>query len=53
MLASREKLPAFTAKEEFLEQLSKSRVVVVVGETGFVSTLYSTEATQLIHPFRL
>ncbi|CAK5280316.1 unnamed protein product [Mycena citricolor] len=34
MLAARQKLPAFTAKDEFLHVLDKSRVVVVVGETG-------------------
>ncbi|KAJ7170133.1 P-loop containing nucleoside triphosphate hydrolase protein [Mycena filopes] len=34
MLANREKLPAFSAKDEFLALLQKSRVVVVVGETG-------------------
>ncbi|GLB35802.1 putative helicase associated domain (HA2) Add an annotation [Lyophyllum shimeji] len=34
MLAMRQKLPAFEAKEEFLQQLEKNRVVVVVGETG-------------------
>ncbi|KAJ6503274.1 P-loop containing nucleoside triphosphate hydrolase protein [Mycena vitilis] len=34
MLSSRQKLPAFTAKDEFLNLLHTSRVVVVVGETG-------------------
>ncbi|KAF7303226.1 Dead deah box [Mycena kentingensis (nom. inval.)] len=34
MLASRKKLPAFTARDEFLKLLNSSRVVVVVGETG-------------------
>ncbi|KAJ7293075.1 P-loop containing nucleoside triphosphate hydrolase protein [Mycena rebaudengoi] len=34
ILASREKLPAFSAKDEFLDLLQKNRVVVVVGETG-------------------
>ncbi|KAG5647688.1 hypothetical protein DXG03_008411 [Asterophora parasitica] len=34
MLAMRKKLPAFAAKEDFLRQLEKNRVVVVVGETG-------------------
>ncbi|KAF8167397.1 P-loop containing nucleoside triphosphate hydrolase protein [Crassisporium funariophilum] len=34
MLESRAKLPAFKAKEDFLDKLGKSRVVVVVGETG-------------------
>ncbi|KAF8215940.1 P-loop containing nucleoside triphosphate hydrolase protein [Mycena galopus ATCC 62051] len=34
MLSSRQKLPAFTAKDEFLSLLDKHRVVVVVGETG-------------------
>ncbi|KAF8971676.1 P-loop containing nucleoside triphosphate hydrolase protein [Flammula alnicola] len=34
ILEKRNKLPAFKAKEDFLEKLEKSRVVVVVGETG-------------------
>ncbi|KAJ7446393.1 P-loop containing nucleoside triphosphate hydrolase protein [Mycena galericulata] len=34
MLSSREKLPAFTAKDEFLNLLHANRAVVVVGETG-------------------
>ncbi|KAH0838102.1 P-loop containing nucleoside triphosphate hydrolase protein [Lanmaoa asiatica] len=34
MLASRQRLPAFTAKDQFLNALDKHRVVVVVGETG-------------------
>ncbi|TFK41870.1 P-loop containing nucleoside triphosphate hydrolase protein [Crucibulum laeve] len=34
LLASRQKLPAFTAKDEFLKKLSTNRVVIVVGETG-------------------
>ncbi|KAJ6520085.1 P-loop containing nucleoside triphosphate hydrolase protein [Mycena sanguinolenta] len=34
MLSARQKLPAFTAKDEFLNLLDKNRVVVVVGETG-------------------
>lgn len=34
MLAVRKKLPAFSAREGFLSALEKSRVVVVVGETG-------------------
>ena len=34
MLATRQQLPAFAAKEEFLDKLEHSRVVVVVGETG-------------------
>ncbi|KAJ7878638.1 P-loop containing nucleoside triphosphate hydrolase protein [Mycena leptocephala] len=33
MLSSRQKLPAFTAKDEFLNLLQTNRVVVVVGET--------------------
>ncbi|KAJ7675357.1 P-loop containing nucleoside triphosphate hydrolase protein [Mycena rosella] len=33
ILAAREKLPAFSAKDEFLNLLHTSRVVVVVGET--------------------
>lgn len=35
ILAGRQKLPAFTAKDEFLSQLKKHRVVVVIGETGW------------------
>ncbi|KAF8078990.1 P-loop containing nucleoside triphosphate hydrolase protein [Lyophyllum atratum] len=34
MLATRQKLPAFKAKDDFLKQLEMNRVVVVVGETG-------------------
>ena len=34
MLASREKLPAFTARNQFLELLRRNRCVIVVGETG-------------------
>jgi ATP-dependent RNA helicase DHX57 len=34
LFAVRSKLPAFSAKDEFLNKLEKSRVVVVVGETG-------------------
>ena len=34
MLAVRQKLPAFASKQSFLQQLEKSRVIVVVGETG-------------------
>ncbi|KAF7307178.1 Dead deah box [Mycena indigotica] len=34
MLSTRKKLPAFSAKDEFLQLLHKNRVVVVVGETG-------------------
>jgi ATP-dependent RNA helicase DHX57 len=34
MLAARKRLPAFSAREDFLNVLEKSRVVVVVGETG-------------------
>jgi HrpA-like RNA helicase len=34
LLAKREKLPAFAARENFMEKLHRSRVVVVVGETG-------------------
>ena len=28
------RLPAFEAKDDFLDKLEKNRVVVVVGETG-------------------
>ncbi|KAI0059514.1 P-loop containing nucleoside triphosphate hydrolase protein [Artomyces pyxidatus] len=34
MFASRKRLPAFSSQEEFLGMLAKSRVVIVVGETG-------------------
>ncbi|KAF7302730.1 Dead deah box [Mycena chlorophos] len=34
MLSTRKKLPAFSAKEDFLKMLHSNRVVVVVGETG-------------------
>ncbi|KAF4611691.1 hypothetical protein D9613_004209 [Agrocybe pediades] len=34
MFEKRKKLPAFAAKDDFLDKLEKSRVVVVVGETG-------------------
>ncbi|KZT27687.1 P-loop containing nucleoside triphosphate hydrolase protein [Neolentinus lepideus HHB14362 ss-1] len=34
VLASREKLPAFRSRNEFVELVERNRVVVVVGETG-------------------
>ncbi|KAG6873855.1 hypothetical protein C0995_010467 [Termitomyces sp. Mi166 len=34
MSSARRKLPAFSAKEDFLKRLERNRVVVVVGETG-------------------
>lgn len=34
LLRSRERLPAYSAKEEFLKMLEHNRCVVVVGETG-------------------
>jgi HrpA-like RNA helicase len=34
MLATRKRLPAFAAKDDFLRNLIQSRVIVVVGETG-------------------
>ncbi|KAG9314147.1 P-loop containing nucleoside triphosphate hydrolase protein [Chiua virens] len=34
MLASRQRLPAFSAKDHFLDALDKHKAVVVVGETG-------------------
>lgn len=34
LFSLRKKLPAFASKDEFLSMLEKSRVVVVVGETG-------------------
>jgi len=43
MFATRKRLPAFSAREDFLSALEKSRVVVVVGETGNVSSLWETQ----------
>lgn len=37
IFATRKKLPAFSAKVDFLKKLEESRVIVVVGETGDVS----------------
>lgn len=37
MLASRQRLPAFSVKDRFLNVLDKHRTVVVVGETGEVA----------------
>ena len=34
MLKERNRLPAFKAKQDFLDKLEKNRAVVVVGETG-------------------
>lgn len=34
ILATRKRLPAFAARDHFLEHLESSRVVIVVGETG-------------------
>lgn len=34
ILATRKRLPAFAARDQFLEHLESSRVVIVVGETG-------------------
>ncbi|KIM88927.1 hypothetical protein PILCRDRAFT_813926 [Piloderma croceum F 1598] len=34
MFATRKRLPAFSAKNDFLKKLEESRVIVVVGETG-------------------
>jgi ATP-dependent RNA helicase DHX57 len=34
IFAARSRLPAFSAKDEFLGKLDKNRVIVVVGETG-------------------
>lgn len=38
ILASRRRLPAFTARDQFLNMLEKNRCVVVVGETGNIFT---------------
>ena len=37
ILATRKRLPAFAARDQFLEHLESSRVVIVVGETGLWS----------------
>jgi len=37
MFAARKRLPAFSARGDFLSALEKSRVVIVVGETGNLS----------------
>lgn len=42
MLAIRQKLPAFAAKENFLKSLEAHRVVIVVGETGCGKTTQRT-----------
>lgn len=42
MLAMRQKLPAFAAKEDFLTRLEAHRVVIVVGETGCGKTTQRT-----------
>lgn len=34
MLQSRQKLPAFASRDEFLDKLKRNRCVIVVGETG-------------------
>jgi ATP-dependent RNA helicase DHX57 len=39
--AARSRLPAFSAKDEFLNKLEKNRVVVVVGETGLSPPIMS------------
>ena len=43
MFATRKRLPAFSARENFLSALEKSRVVIVVGETGNVPSLCETK----------
>lgn len=43
ILASRKRLPAFSAREEFLSVLGRSRVVVVVGETGNIPSRRKTK----------
>lgn len=43
MFATRKRLPAFSAREDFLSALEKSRVVVVVGETGNASSSWKTK----------
>jgi ATP-dependent RNA helicase DHX57 len=34
LLTTRQRLPSFASKDQFLSMLDRSRVVVVVGETG-------------------
>jgi len=51
MLAIRKRLPAFSAKDDFLKKLEESRVLVVVGETGDV--FRSPKVLALIHRHRL
>lgn len=41
MFKTRKKLPAFTSKEDFLDKLQNSQVVIVVGETGNLNNLPS------------
>ncbi|KAF8808063.1 P-loop containing nucleoside triphosphate hydrolase protein [Phlegmacium glaucopus] len=45
VLEERKRLPAFKAKQDFLDKLEKNRVVVVVGETGCGKT---TQVPQFI-----
>lgn len=40
LLESREKLPAFSVKEQFLAMLDNNRCVIVVGETGSVNVSF-------------
>ncbi|KAG8219599.1 P-loop containing nucleoside triphosphate hydrolase protein [Butyriboletus roseoflavus] len=52
MLASRQRLPAFSAKDQFLNALDKHRAVVVVGETGerlfdFLSVVIAYSTSQV------
>ena len=48
MFATRKRLPAFSAREGFLSALEKNRVVVVVGETGSVSSRCETNSLNVI-----
>lgn len=43
MFAARKRLPAFSARGDFLSALEKSRVVIVVGETGNLSLRSTTK----------
>ena len=48
ILTARKKLPAFSAREDFLIALENNRVVVVVGETGNLPSRRGTKASNWI-----
>lgn len=49
MMATRNRLPAFQSKDEFLGMLESSRVVVVVGETGCGKTTQRKRSRLLLN----